>query len=110
LVVASLPAKVQRDSAEVSRFLAVLVRCQAIRRLGSAALNLCYVASGRLDSYWATSVKKWDVAAGLLLVHEAGGCVSDLQGGPVNIDRPKFVVSGTESLQQEMVELLSKDA
>lgn len=107
LVVASLPAKVNRDSAEVNNFLEVLFRCQAIRRLGSAALNLCYVASGRLDSYWATSVKKWDVAAGLLIVQEAGGCVSNLQGGPVDIDQPKFVVAGTAALQQEMVQLLA---
>lgn len=106
MVAASFPPMVQRESAEVTRFLEVLVRCQALRRLGSAALNLCYVASGCLDAYWATSVKKWDVAAGLLLVSEAGGVVSNLEGGPVDLDQPRFISASTPALQQELISLL----
>lgn len=106
LVAASLPPRVEPNSSEVSRFLEVLYRCQALRRLGSAALNLCYVASGNLDAYWATSLRKWDAAAGLLIVKEAGGCVSDIDGSPVDLDRPRFVVSGHADLQHEMVTLL----
>lgn len=107
LVVASLPARVGRESGEVNRFLEVMFNCQAIRRLGSAALNLCYVASGRLDAYWATSVKKWDVAAGLLLVQEAGGVATSLDGGTLDIDKPKFICASTEELHREMVELFA---
>lgn len=107
LVAASLPATVERTSAEISRFLEVLLRCQALRRLGSAALNLCYVANGSLDAYWATSVKKWDVAAGLLIVREAGGSVSGLDGAELDIDNPQFVAAGQESLHQELVGILS---
>lgn len=107
LVAASLPPRVERDSDEVKRFLEVLYYCQALRRLGSAALNLCYVASGKLDAYWATSVKKWDAAAGLLIVKEAGGIVSDVDGSPVDIERPRFIASGHADLQQEMVKLLT---
>jgi len=54
--------------------------CRNIRRPGAASLDLAYVAAGILDGYWETSLKPWDVAAGALLVREAGGCVSDLAG------------------------------
>jgi len=107
LVAASLSVRVQRSSAEVSRFLEVLFRCQALRRFGSAALNLCYVATGSLDAYWATSLKKWDVAAGLLIVREAGGKVTGLDGGDINIDKPHLVATGQEALHEELVAILS---
>jgi myo-inositol-1(or 4)-monophosphatase len=106
LVAASLPARVEPDSAEVRRFLAVLYRCQALRRMGSAALNLCYVAAGKLDAYWATSVKTWDVAAGALLVTEAGGTVSSLDGTPFDDRDPKLVACSTPALQLEMLACL----
>ncbi len=64
MIAASFPPNVQKDSPEVQQFLNVLVACQSVRRLGSAALNLCYVACGRLDGYWTNTVKPWDVAAG----------------------------------------------
>ena len=53
-----------------------------MRRDGSAALDLCYVAAGRFDGFWELKLHAWDVAAGLLLVEEAGGRTSDLTGGP----------------------------
>ena len=108
LIAASLPARVERESDEISRFVEVTVRCQAIRRLGSAALNLCFLAAGQLDAYWATSVKKWDVAAGLLIVQEAGGRITALDGTPLDIEKPKFVAAGHSSLHTELVELFSK--
>ena len=65
----------------VNHFLAFLKQSRALRRDGSAALDLCYVAAGRLDGFWELRLHAWDVAAGLLLVEEAGGRVSDLSGG-----------------------------
>ena len=56
--------------------------CRGSRRLGSAALDLAYVAAGRLDGFWERGLKPWDVAAGVLLVEEAGGIVSRFDGGP----------------------------
>ncbi len=56
-------------------------RCMEIRRAGAASLDLSYVASGRLDGYWEIGLKPWDIAAGALLVQEAGGLVSDFSGG-----------------------------
>ena len=64
------------DSPEIDQFTAALLNCQAVRRTGSAALNLAYVAAGRFDGFWAQSTKSWDVAAGVLLVEEAGGVVT----------------------------------
>jgi myo-inositol-1(or 4)-monophosphatase len=61
---------------------ALLPRCAGIRRAGSCALDMAYVAAGRLDGFWVMSVKPWDVAAGALLVKEAGGRVADFGGGP----------------------------
>lgn len=61
------------------------LKAQAIRRAGSAALDLCYIASGRFDGYWEMKLRPWDVAAGSLIVAEAGGRVSDFSGGPFSI-------------------------
>ena len=60
----------------------ILKAARGLRRDGSAALDLCYVAAGRLDAYWELKLQPWDVAAGLLIVEEAGGRCSDLQGSP----------------------------
>ncbi len=65
----------------VAAFSAFLRRAQAIRRPGSAALDLAYVASGRFDGYWEMRLHPWDIAAGILLVREAGGRVTDYEGG-----------------------------
>ena len=106
LVAASLPAQVRRDSPEVEQFLAVLTRCQALRRMGSAALNFCWIASGRLDAYWATSTKAWDIAAGVLIVREAGGVVTAPDGGPLALLSGQFAAAATESLHKELVRLI----
>lgn len=66
----------------LDHFAALLKRTQALRRGGSAAMDLCYVACGRLDGYWELKLHPWDVAAGILIVEEAGGRVSDCGGGP----------------------------
>jgi myo-inositol-1(or 4)-monophosphatase len=74
---------VQRTRVDnLDHFAAVLKASRGVRRDGSAALDLCYVACGRFDGYWELKLHAWDVAAGILLVEEAGGRVSDLAGGP----------------------------
>jgi myo-inositol-1(or 4)-monophosphatase len=106
LIATSLPAVIPRHSPEVKRFLEVMHAAQAIRRLGSAALNLCYVACGRLDGYWATSVKIWDVGAGQLIVHEAGGALTRLDGTRFELDDPQFVAAATPQLHEEFLAVL----
>ena len=109
LLAASFPANVQRGSVEVARFVEALHHGRAVRRLGSAALNLSYLAAGRLDGYWATSVKPWDVAAGVLFVREAGGLVTDIDGGPFCIDRPLFLAAASPQLHQALLEMFAND-
>ena len=99
LVAASFSPLVRRDSEEIARFVEAVVACRGVRRLGSAALNLAYVASGRLDAYWATSVKIWDVAAGVLLVREAGGSVTHIGGGPLDLQKPELLATSTGELR-----------
>jgi myo-inositol-1(or 4)-monophosphatase len=108
LVAVSLPPNVPRGSVEIARMIETIHACQGVRRLGSAALNLCYVAQGSLDAYWATSVKIWDIAAGMLILREAGGAVASLAEGPVDWDRPQFAAAATLSLQRELCEILTR--
>jgi len=106
LVAVSLPAKVRREGPEIALFTDVLLGTQAVRRMGSAALNLAYVAAGRLDASYATDTKAWDVAAGFLLVREAGGVVTALDGAPVELFRPRFLASANAGLHEKLLPLV----
>ncbi len=77
----------------VAQFAAVVPHVRGVRRLGSAALDLAYVAAGRLDAYWEHGTHAWDVATGVLLVAEAGGRVTDYTGAPAQVDGGRFVAS-----------------
>ncbi|HEX2861248.1 MAG TPA: inositol monophosphatase family protein, partial [Lacunisphaera sp.] len=81
------------------------------RRLGSAALDLCYVAAGRLDGYWEKDLKTWDAMAGMLIVREAGGRVTDYAGGanPQRLDRGRYVASNGR-IHAAMLEVLREAA
>src|SRR5437762_5549217 len=72
----------QRVEEIVGLFGAFVGQARAVRRLGSAAIDLCYVAAGRLDGFWESDLKPWDIAAGALIVAEAGGRVTAMRGGP----------------------------
>ena len=80
---------------------------RAIRRDGSAALDLCYVAAGRLDGFWELKLHPWDVAAGNLIVSEAGGRVSDLAGGPA-LRSGRETVASNGHLHAAILELLRR--
>ena len=77
----------------LNEYAAFSVRARAVRRLGSALLDIAYVAAGRFEGFWELTLSPWDVAAAGILVEEAGGRVTDLLGAPVDIDHPKIVVS-----------------
>lgn len=78
-----------------------------VRRVGSAALSLAYVASGKLDGFWESDLKAWDIAAGILLVREAGGFVSDFQGENGFLESGN-VVAGTRKVHVEMLQTINK--
>ena len=107
LVACSFRAGVKASDPEVMRFVRVLEQCRSLRRLGSCALNLCYVAAGRLDAYWATNVAAWDSAAGSVIAREAGAELTSYQGSEMDDWNPRFCVAGTRSLHQSIVSLLS---
>jgi len=85
----------------------MLVRAQGVRRLGSAALDLCYVAAGRLDGFWEQDLKPWDTAAGEIIVREAGGKLSTFAGKPYS---PYMVTVAASNglIHDEMLEVLSQ--
>ncbi len=80
---------------------------RAVRRAGAAALDLAYIAAGRLDGYWEVKLKPWDVAVGALLVEEAGGKVTDHAGGSYSVYNHRILASNG-LIHGEMVEVLAK--
>lgn len=80
-------------------------RCAGVRRLGSAALDLAYVAAGRLDGTWLIGLSEWDIAAGALLVREAGGLVNDFDGGDTWRGSGE-VIAATPKVHHEMLEVM----
>ena len=82
---------------------------QGVRRLGSAALDLCYVAAGRLDGFWEMALNPWDVAAGGLIAEEAGARVSNVSGDPDYISPPQSVIASAPGIYARMLEELGKD-
>ena len=89
----------------LSHFGNFATRAQAVRRCGSAALDLSYVAGGRLEGFWELRLKPWDVAAGGLIVQEAGGRVSDFEGGPFDPHRPQALATNGH-IHQAMMAVL----
>lgn len=81
-------------------------RSQGVRRLGSAALDLCYIAAGRLDGYWELTLNPWDVAAGGLIAEQAGAIVTNLQGGPDYLSRPNSILAAAPGIHAAMLEIL----
>jgi myo-inositol-1(or 4)-monophosphatase len=84
----------------------VIKQVAGVRRTGSAALDLAWVAAGRFDAYWERGIKPWDMAAGMVLVREAGGSVSDISGGAEMFDRSE-VLATNSALQKEFLPLLA---
>ena len=87
----------------------VMGEVAGVRRTGSAALDLAYVAAGRFDGYWEKTLSAWDIAAGILLVREAGGFVSDMEGGNRMFDTGT-ILAGNEHIQKALREVLHRPA
>lgn len=81
------------------------LRVQGMRRSGTAALDLCYVAIGRLEGFWELELSPWDTAAGILIIREAGGRVTDFSGRPFSIYRREILASNGK-IHEEMIEVL----
>lgn len=90
-----------------AQFGAFMVRTRGMRRLGAAALDLAYVAAGRLGGYWEFKVKSWDIAAGVLLVTEAGGTLTNIDSSPFSIAPTNQIVASNGRIHTEMVNVLA---
>jgi len=107
LVATGIPYLGHGDFAEWSRiFGAVAPEVAGIRRFGAAALDLAWVAAGRYDAFWESDLQPWDVAAGILLVREAGGFVTDYRGGDQPIERGQLLAAN-DSLHSKMHKLVA---
>ena len=108
LLVTGFHYGIQRDPEElVSLFREFITKARAVRRLGSAALDLAYVAAGRFDGYWESKIQPWDVAAGALIVEEAGGRVTTVDGQPFKSRAGSVLATNTrihDLMLQVMVE------
>jgi len=102
-----LPPGVAGEDSDVKAFVKTLPHCQALRRTGSAALNLCYIGCGRFDAGWCFSTKIWDVAAGVLIIREAGGMVTSPEGTPFDLLQGRFLAAANEPLHLAFRTLLA---
>ncbi|PYS70877.1 MAG: inositol monophosphatase [Acidobacteria bacterium] len=93
LLCTGFPYDVRQRNEFARHFANFIMAAQGVRRDGAAALDLAYVAAGRFDGFWEEGLKPWDVAAGSLIVEEAGGRVSNYQGGPLSIYSPPIMAS-----------------
>ncbi len=110
LLITGFPYDIQRDTAKRLRALNTFMPlARGIRRDGSAALDLCYVASGRADGFWEERLHPWDVLAGKLIVEEAGGRVSRFDGSPIGTAADE-VVASNGALHERMLDVLRERA
>jgi myo-inositol-1(or 4)-monophosphatase len=93
LLVTGFPYNVRTNPINLEYFARFMNKAQAVRRDGSAALDMCSIACGRFDGFWELGLKPWDMAAGKVIIEEAGGRVSRFDGGPVNIYEPEVLAS-----------------
>jgi myo-inositol-1(or 4)-monophosphatase len=107
LVATGFPSKKRHTDVNVHFFYELAMVTHGVRRAGSAALDLAYVASERLDAFWEFGLHPWDMAAGILLITEAGGSCSDMKGGPVNLRGP-HLLADNGLVHQQILELLSE--
>lgn len=106
LLATGFPYDIRETAADnFDHFRNFALRVHAVRRAGSAALDLCYVAAGRFDGFWEMKLGPWDLAAGSLMVREAGGEVTDFLGTPLVLDG-KYVLASNEKIHREMMKVL----
>lgn len=107
MLATGFPYDIARDNENnFDNFINLHLASRAVRRAGAAALDLAYVAAGRLDGYWECKLKPWDVAAGQLLVREAGGRVTGYAGEPYSVYSDRIVASNG-LVHQEMLQVLA---
>ena len=95
LVATGFPSRKRHENVNVHFYYQLAMMSHGVRRAGAAALDLAYVACGRLDAFWEFGLNPWDMAAGVLLVREAGGTTSDMRGGPFSLRGPHMLADNS---------------
>jgi myo-inositol-1(or 4)-monophosphatase len=109
LLVTGFPYDRQKHGQYYLKFVgAMLKHCMGLRRLGSAALDLAWVACGRVEGYWEFNLNPWDVAGGWLVVEEAGGKVTDFSNWPLRINDPSQILATNALIHDEMLAQFKK--
>lgn len=108
LIVTGFPYNFKEKESFAKHLTDFLLHSRGVRRDGSAAIDMAYVACGRFDGFWEEGLNPWDVAAGKLLIEEAGGKVSYYDGSPFSVYSPP-ICSSNALIHSEMLEILSKD-
>jgi myo-inositol-1(or 4)-monophosphatase len=107
LVATGFPSRKRHLNVNVHFYYQLAMLTHGVRRAGSAAIDLAYVACGRLDAFWEFGLNPWDMAAGILLIEEAGGTVSDMVGRPTNLRGPHLLTDNS-LIHGEMVSLFGE--
>jgi len=110
LVATGFPSHKRHKNPNIHFYHQLTLRSHGVRRAGSAALDLCYVACGRYDAFWEFNLNPWDTAAGVLIVQEAGGTVTNFSGQPFSIDSRQVLASNTllhKELLHEFAEIFA---
>jgi myo-inositol-1(or 4)-monophosphatase len=107
LVATGFPSRKRHENVNIHFYYQLAMLTHGVRRAGSAALDLAYVASGRLDGFWEFGLNPWDMAAGILLITEAGGRCSDMKDGPVNLRGP-HLLADNGLVHQQILDLFGE--
>jgi len=107
LVATGFPSRKRHLNVNVHFYYQLAMLSHGVRRAGSAAIDLAYVACGRYDAFWEFGLNPWDMAAGILLVNEAGGKCSDMKGGPVDLRGP-HILTDNAAIHDELVSLFAE--
>lgn len=97
--------KLEKHARFAKEFAAVMAEAGNLRRLGAAALDLCFVASGGYDGFWERNLQSWDIAAGIIMVREAGGFVTDAEGGPDMLSKGS-ICAGNDAIHRALLSLV----
>lgn len=107
VVSTGLPVRHANKSVVMERAMHLVTRVKSLRTLGAAALHMAYVAASRMDGFWEYELNAWDVAAGVVIVREAGGFAGDLSGKPYHLTTRDIVACGSEKMAQDICGMMS---
>ena len=108
MLVTGFPYDMEKKNNNVDEFIHMIHKAQTVRRLGSAVLDQVYVACGRLDGYWEVGISAWDIAAGTLIIEEAGGVVTRMNGDPDYMSPPFDIVAANPVLHPKILAELKR--